>query len=77
MALTLAWGPRTSSPLLLERNCSIERVALPPRPAAVEYRIAPVGSALNGLVDMLLLRWTAENIPLVASARARFDAEER
>ena len=66
----------TASLRRLERNGMIERVVLHARPVAVEYRIAPVGNTLNGLVDALL-RWTTENMPEVQRARERFDAEER
>ncbi|MFG6444950.1 winged helix-turn-helix transcriptional regulator [Microbacterium sp. P06] len=60
----------------LERNGMIERVVLQTRPIAVEYRIAPVGTSLNQLIDALL-RWTTENLPEVERARERFDAEDQ
>ena len=45
------------------------------RPIAVEYRITPLGTTLQDLVDALL-RWTTVNMADVERARARFDGEE-
>jgi DNA-binding HxlR family transcriptional regulator len=59
----------------LERNGMIERVVITTRPVAVEYRVAPIGDALNELVDALL-RWTTVNMPEVERARARFDTND-
>ena len=59
----------------LERNGMVERVVVSTRPLAVEYRVAPIGNALNELIDSLL-RWTTVNLPEVERARERFDAEE-
>jgi DNA-binding HxlR family transcriptional regulator len=58
----------------LERNGMVERVVVTTRPLAVEYRVAPIGDTLNGLVDALL-RWTTVNMPEVEAARARFDQQ--
>ena len=58
----------------LERNGMVERVVVATRPLAVEYRVAPIGDTLNGLIDSLL-RWTTMNMPEVERARARFDDE--
>lgn len=58
----------------LERNGMIERLVLPVRPVAVEYRIAPVGDTLNQLVDALL-QWTTQNMTEVELSRKRFDAQ--
>jgi len=59
----------------LERNGMVERVVVSTRPLAVEYRVAPIGNALNELIDSLL-SWTTVNLPEVERARERFDAEE-
>lgn len=56
----------------LERNGMVERVVVSTRPVAVEYRITPLGKTLQDLIDALLL-WTADNLPDVERARARFD----
>jgi DNA-binding HxlR family transcriptional regulator len=58
----------------LERNGMIERVVVSTRPLAVEYRVAPLGDTLNGLVEAIL-RWTTVNMPEVERSRARFDDE--
>jgi DNA-binding HxlR family transcriptional regulator len=58
----------------LERNGMVDRVVVTTRPLAVEYRVAPIGDTLNGLVDALL-RWTTVNMPEVEAARARFDQQ--
>jgi DNA-binding HxlR family transcriptional regulator len=58
----------------LERNGMVERVITSSRPIAVEYRITPLGSTLQELIDALL-RWTTARMPDVERARARFDAE--
>lgn len=58
----------------LERNGMVERVITSSRPIAVEYRITPLGTTLQELIDALL-RWTTVNMPDVERARARFDAE--
>lgn len=59
----------------LERNGMVERVVVSTRPVAVEYRITPLGKTLQDLIDALLL-WTADNLPDVERARARFDDTE-
>jgi DNA-binding HxlR family transcriptional regulator len=59
----------------LERNGMVERVIVGTRPLAVEYRVAPIGDTLNGLVDSLL-RWTTVVMPEVERARAKFDDED-
>ncbi len=59
----------------LERNGMVERVVITTRPLAVEYRVAPLGDTLNGLIDALL-RWTTTNMPEVERARTRFDEAE-
>jgi DNA-binding HxlR family transcriptional regulator len=58
----------------LERNGMVQRVVTSTRPVAVEYRITPLGSTLQDLIDALL-RWTTDAMPAVEAARARFDAE--
>ncbi|KOX13350.1 MarR family transcriptional regulator [Saccharothrix sp. NRRL B-16348] len=58
----------------LERNGMVERVIVSSRPIAVEYRITPLGTTLQDLIDALL-RWTTVNMADVERARARFDAE--
>ncbi len=65
----------TSALRRLERNGMVERVVIQTRPVAVEYRISPVGRTLQGLIDALLL-WTADTLPEVERARARFDESE-
>lgn len=64
----------TSTLRRLERNGMVERVIVGTRPLAVEYRVAPIGDALNELIDSLL-RWTTMNMPEVQRARERFDRE--
>jgi DNA-binding HxlR family transcriptional regulator len=59
----------------LERNGMVERLVVGTRPLAVEYRVAPIGDTLNGLVDALM-RWTTVVMPQVERARAKFDDEE-
>lgn len=59
----------------LERNGMIDRLVLPVRPIAVEYRVAPVGDTLNQLVDALL-QWTTQNMAEVEHSRERFDAQQ-
>ncbi|MFC7330866.1 winged helix-turn-helix transcriptional regulator [Marinactinospora rubrisoli] len=59
----------------LERNGMVERVITNTRPLAVEYRITPLGTTLQELIDALL-HWTTVNMPAVQSARELFDAEE-
>jgi DNA-binding HxlR family transcriptional regulator len=59
----------------LERNGMVQRVIVGTRPLAVEYRVAPIGDTLNGLVDSLL-RWTTVVMPEVERARAKFDDED-
>jgi DNA-binding HxlR family transcriptional regulator len=56
----------------LERNGMVERIITNTRPVAVEYRIAPLGKSLQGLIDALL-HWTTVALPDVERARARFD----
>ncbi|WP_067970739.1 winged helix-turn-helix transcriptional regulator [Nocardiopsis trehalosi] len=58
----------------LERNGMVERVVVSSRPVAVEYRIAPLGKTLQGLIEALL-RWSTDNMADVERARARFDGE--
>ncbi|MEU4768587.1 helix-turn-helix domain-containing protein [Actinosynnema sp. NPDC023794] len=58
----------------LERNGMVERVIVSSRPIAVEYRITPLGTTLQDLIDALL-RWTTVNMADVERARARFDDE--
>ncbi|MBB4929668.1 DNA-binding HxlR family transcriptional regulator [Lipingzhangella halophila] len=58
----------------LERNGMVERVIVRTRPIAVEYRITPLGTTLQELIDALL-RWTTANMPRVQRARAHFDEE--
>ncbi|MFE9746381.1 winged helix-turn-helix transcriptional regulator [Saccharothrix saharensis] len=58
----------------LERNGMVERVIVATRPIAVEYRITPLGTTLQDLIDALL-RWSTVNMAEVERARARFDAE--
>ncbi|TQM80858.1 HxlR family transcriptional regulator [Saccharothrix saharensis] len=58
----------------LERNGMVERVVVATRPIAVEYRITPLGTTLQDLIDALL-RWSTANMADVERARARFDAE--
>ncbi|MEL7977984.1 helix-turn-helix domain-containing protein [Isoptericola sp. F-RaC21] len=58
----------------LERNGMIERVVLSTRPVAVEYRLSPVGAGLQDLIDALY-HWTANVLPAVDRARARFDGD--
>jgi DNA-binding HxlR family transcriptional regulator len=45
------------------------------RPIAVEYRISALGRSIQDLIDALF-HWSAENMPDVERARARFDAED-
>ncbi|WP_116047806.1 winged helix-turn-helix transcriptional regulator [Amycolatopsis palatopharyngis] len=59
----------------LERNGMVERVVVSSRPVAVEYRISPLGTTLQDLIDALL-RWTSVNMPDVERARTRFDTEQ-
>lgn len=56
----------------LERNGMVERVVTGTRPLAVEYRVAPLGKTLQGLVDALF-GWTATHYAQVEQARQRFD----
>lgn len=58
----------------LERNGMVERVVVTTRPIAVEYRITPLGTTLQDLIDALL-RWSTVNMADVERARALFDAE--
>ncbi|WP_345556239.1 helix-turn-helix domain-containing protein [Streptomonospora halophila] len=58
----------------LERNGMVERVVTSTRPLAVEYRITPLGTSLQELIDALL-RWTTATMSDVERARARFDVE--
>ncbi|GAA1767091.1 winged helix-turn-helix transcriptional regulator [Streptomonospora arabica] len=58
----------------LERNGMVERVVTSTRPLAVEYRITPLGTSLQELIDALL-RWTTATMSDVERARARFDDE--
>ena len=59
----------------LERNGMVERVVTSTRPVAVEYRITPLGTTLQGLIDALL-GWSATNLPDVERARERFDEDQ-
>lgn len=56
----------------LERNGMVDRVIVNTRPLAVEYRISPLGTTLQDLIDALL-RWTTVTMPDVERARERFD----
>ncbi len=56
----------------LERNGMVERVVIDTRPIAVEYRITPLGTTLEVLIDALL-EWTTVNLPDVEIARSQFD----
>jgi DNA-binding HxlR family transcriptional regulator len=58
----------------LERNGMVERVVLSTRPVAVEYRITPLGSTLQDLIDGLY-HWSASTLPEVEAAREAFDSE--
>lgn len=58
----------------LERNGMVDRVILNTRPLAVEYRISPLGTTLQDLIDALL-RWTTVTMPEVERARERFDEQ--
>ncbi|GAA4421345.1 helix-turn-helix domain-containing protein [Georgenia halophila] len=58
----------------LERNGMVERLVTSTRPVAVEYRITPLGTTLQDLIDALL-GWTGANMAKVERARERFDAE--
>ncbi|GGM30716.1 winged helix-turn-helix transcriptional regulator [Promicromonospora citrea] len=59
----------------LERNGMVDRVVVSSRPVAVEYRISRLGRTIQDLIDALYL-WSADNMPQVEQARARFDAED-
>ncbi|GAB2511506.1 winged helix-turn-helix transcriptional regulator [Nocardiopsis aegyptia] len=59
----------------LERNGMVERVVTSTRPIAVEYRITPLGTTLQDLIDALL-GWSAANLPAVERARERFDDDQ-
>jgi DNA-binding HxlR family transcriptional regulator len=59
----------------LERNGMVDRVIVSSRPIAVEYRISALGRSIQDLIDALF-HWSAENMPDVERARARFDAED-
>src|SRR5690606_9112077 len=58
----------------LERNGMVERVVTSTRPVAVEYRISRLGRTIQDLIDALYV-WSADNMPRVEEARARFDAD--
>lgn len=58
----------------LERNGMVERAVVSTRPVAVEYRVSPLGKTLQELIDALL-GWSAERLPEVRRARARFDRD--
>ncbi|MEE2039344.1 helix-turn-helix domain-containing protein [Nocardiopsis sp. CT-R113] len=58
----------------LERNGMVERVVTSTRPLAVQYRITPLGTTLQGLLDALLC-WTTVNMADVERARERYDDE--
>ena len=58
----------------LERNGMVERVVTSTRPVAVEYRITPLGTSLQDLIDALL-QWATATLPDVERARTRFDDE--
>lgn len=64
----------TSTLRRLERNGMVERLVVRSRPVAVQYRITPLGTTLQDLVDALL-HWTAVTLPDVEDARSRYDAE--
>lgn len=59
----------------LERNGMVDRVIVSSRPIAVEYRISALGRSIQDLIDALF-HWSAENMPDVERARARFDVED-
>ena len=59
----------------LERNGMAERVVTSTRPLAVTYRITPLATSLQGLINGLM-DWTTSNLPDVERARARFDEEQ-
>nr|WP_240979895.1 helix-turn-helix domain-containing protein [Streptomyces sp. HNM0574] len=56
----------------LERNGMIERAVVNTRPLAVEYRITPLGTTLQDLINALH-HWTTTHMPAVEEARERFD----
>jgi DNA-binding HxlR family transcriptional regulator len=58
----------------LERNGMVDRIIVSSRPIAVEYRISQLGRTIQDLIDALF-HWSAENMPDVERARARFDEE--
>jgi DNA-binding HxlR family transcriptional regulator len=58
----------------LERNGMVDRVVVSSRPIAVEYRISKLGRTIQDLIDALF-HWSAENMPGVERARAKFDEE--
>ena len=58
----------------LERNGIVERAVLGTRPIAVEYRITALGKTLRPPVDAIL-RWAADQMPAIETARNRFDDE--
>ncbi|HEV6951839.1 MAG TPA: helix-turn-helix domain-containing protein [Promicromonospora sp.] len=58
----------------LERNGMVDRVVVSSRPVAVEYRISRLGRTIQDLIDALYV-WSADNMPRVEEARARFDAD--
>jgi DNA-binding HxlR family transcriptional regulator len=58
----------------LERNGMVDRIIVSSRPIAVEYRISQLGRTIQDLIDALF-DWSAENMPDVERARARFDDE--
>jgi DNA-binding HxlR family transcriptional regulator len=58
----------------LERNGMVDRIVVSSRPVAVEYRISKLGRTIQDLIDALF-HWSAENMPDVERARARFDEE--
>ncbi|MFW6694490.1 winged helix-turn-helix transcriptional regulator [Streptomyces sp. MAR4 CNX-425] len=58
----------------LERNGMVERAVVSTRPVAVEYRVAPLGKTLQGLIDALW-SWTTVTLPDVRRARAAYDGD--
>jgi DNA-binding HxlR family transcriptional regulator len=58
----------------LERDGLVRRTVKPTMPPEVEYALTEVGQSIAVPIGALG-RWAAENRPLLAQARARFDAE--
>lgn len=58
----------------LERDGLVERTVTPSIPPRVDYRLTPLGRSLTVPLDALT-SWAVENQDAVASAQARFTAE--